>query len=289
MGIPAWQYAVSMAAYIIFLMFMVHFMRKHIRFALIFWIIVPIVVISGLTVGVFEIPGGWFRWAKTFSVLVPTAVVGIIRVANYEKKEGWWKLFRRDWVYWFFYVILFLNIAEATAKDATLHNYANALSGFILCATIPFPPKYWKITKKEHGDLVAYTTVAWNFLYTSWNACFVFAENPGYFASSVCILLAAELYPLFIKRPEVYITARVYTLAFHMLARVFFVVIAGAHVDIFTPVMGSASWSNLTVLKWWGLANAAMHVPYLFWYLWQLHARKDEVSFVKGKGSLADA
>lgn len=275
MQIPVWQYVLSMSVYIVFLMFMVHFMRKHYKFAMVFWIIVPIVVIVGLLIGVMSIPGGWFRWAKTFSVLIPTAIVGIIRVANYEKREGWWKAFRHDWVYWFVYAILFLNIAEATLKDAQLHNYANALSGLILCATIPFPPKYWEISKEKHGDLIAFTTIAWNFLYTSWNACFVFAENPGYFASSVCILLAAELYPLFIRRPEIYITARVYTLAFHMLAR--------ACNDPFTPVMGSSAWANPVVLKWWGIINMCLHIPYLFWYLYQQHTRKDEISFMRGK------
>ncbi len=287
MNIPVWQYILSMSLYVIFLMIMVHFMRRYIKAAMIFWLVVPVVVIIGLFIGIFEITGGWFRWAKTFSVLLPTAIVGIMRIANYEKREGWWEFFRKDWVYWFVYAILFLNIAEATAKDATMHNWANALSGFILCATIPFAPKYWKISNEKHGDLIAYTTVAWNFLYTSWNACFVFAENPGFFASSVCILLAAELYPLIIKRPEIYITARVYTLAFHIMARVLFINKDGQHTDIFTPIMGSANWANANVLYYWGIINVCLHVPYLFWYLWQLHSRKDEISFLRGKSSLA--
>ncbi|MBU3090393.1 hypothetical protein [Clostridium gasigenes] len=53
----------------------------------------------------------------------------------------------------------------------------------------------WGFTAEKPTDLVSYTTVSWNFLYTTWNACFVFAESPKGFASTCCILIAAELYP----------------------------------------------------------------------------------------------
>jgi len=255
------QTALSMVIYFAILIFVIDIMRKHYRFANIFW------MASLLTFPLWLMNvEGWFRWVKILSVILPLIFVGFARIANYEAKTGWWTKLRQDWIYWFLYSILFLNILEATVKDVSLGNYWNALCGFILCATIPYAPKYWAILREKHGDLIAYTPPAWNLLYTSWNACFVYAESPVYFASSVCILLAAELYPVIKKRPELYIMARVYTLGFHLLLRASF--------DIFPKVMDSSSWYDPVVLKTWGIVNVVFHIPFLFWYTWQLHTGK---------------
>ena len=268
MNIPVWQYLVSMPVYIVLLLLLVEVMRKHYKFSAIFWI---------LTLLTFPLWGtqleGWFRWAKTFSVLIPTAlVVGLGRIAQFEKREGWWSFFRKDWVLWSLYGVLGLNILEASLKDLAMGNYFNAVSGFILIVTIPlFKSKRnkrngWKISEEKPGDLIVYTDPLWNFLYTTWNIAFVFGENPGFAASSLCILLPAELYPIIKGRPELYVTARVYTLAIHILIR--------STYDIFTPIMDSAAFANPTVVHYWGIINMVLAVPYLFWYFIRLRRRE---------------
>ena len=276
MEIPVWQYLVSMPIYIIVLLLVVEVMRKHMKFSAIFWI---------LTLLTFPLWSnqleGWFRWAKTLSVLVPTAIiVGLGRIAQHEQREGWWSFFRKNWVLWSLYGILGLNILEASLKDLALGNYFNAISGFILIATIPlFRPNNrkkvgWEISRKKPGDLLVYTDPMWNFLYTTWNIAFVYAENPGFAASSLCILLAAELYPVLKKRPELYVTARVYTLAFHILIR--------ATYDIFTPIMDSSAFANGRVVYYWGLINIILHIPYLFWFfIRERKQKKQEVQNLK--------
>lgn len=260
MNIPIWQYLVSMPLYIGILLFMIELMRKHYKASAIFWFL------TLLTFPLwFDQLEGWFRWAKTLSVLLPTAIiVGLARIANFEKREGWWKAFRKDWVLWSLYGVLGLNILEASLKDLALGNYFNAASGFILIVTIPLfkskktKKRGWAFSKEKPGDLLAYTDPIWNFLYTTWNIAFVFAENPGFAASSLCILLAAELYPIIKKRPELYVTARVYTLAIHILIR--------STYDIFTPIMDSSAFANPTAVHYWGIANLVLSVPYLFWF-----------------------
>ena len=260
MNIPIWQYIASMTVYIVLLLLLIEVMRKNYKFAAIFWLL------SLLTFPLwFSQLEGWFRWAKTLSVLIPTAtIVGLSRIAQFEKREGWWKIFRRDWVLWTLYGVLGLNILEASLKDIALGNYFNAISGFILIATIPIVKSRkskkvgWKISSKKPGDLLVYTDPMWNFLYTTWNIAFVFAENPGYAASSICILLAAELYPIIKRRPELYVISRVYTLAAHILIR--------ATYDIFTPLMDSSAFANDNVVYYWGIINITLHVPYFFWY-----------------------
>ncbi len=261
MSIPIWHYVLSMTVYILFLLLLIDVMRKHPRMAFFVWIAVL------FTFPLWDQVEGWFRWAKIVSVLIPTAlIVGSARMAWYYRDNTMAiaRFFRGDWVLKVLYAVLFLNIAEATIKDFTTANYFNFVCGVILCITIPFPRykngvrQYWLIAKDKPNDLLFYSTASWNFLYTTWNMCFVYGESPAFFASSFCILLAAELYPALKKRPELYIIARVYTLAFHVLIR-------GIH-DIFTPVMNSEPWFNETALMVWGAINLALHIPFAIWY-----------------------
>jgi hypothetical protein len=267
MNIPIWQYALSMILYIGLLMVSVDIMRKYNKIALLFWI-----------AAIFTFPlwptqlHGWFRWAKTFSVIIPTAlIVGPARVVSLGKSKAKWDFYKKDWVLWSLFAILGLNILEASLKDLSLGNWFNGISGFILIVTMPlFKSKKtswrgWEFSKNK-GDLIAWTDPMWNFLYTTWNICFVYAEHPGYAASSLCILLAAELYPLLKKRPELYITARVYTLAIHILIR--------STYDIFTPIMDSSQFANQRVVFWWGIVNICLHVPYLFIYIRKVKQRR---------------
>ena len=265
MNIPVWQYVVTMSGYIFILLALIEVMRRFPKFSAVFWLL------SLLTVPLWsEHLYGWFRWAKTVSVLLPTAiVVGGARLAWMYKDNPHRLLafFRGDWVLKFLYAILFLNIAEATLKDFATANYFNALCGVILCATIPFPRYkngervYWVIGKDAPHDLLFYSTAAWNFLYTTWNLAFVYGESPAFFAASACILIAAELYPILKGRPELYLIARVYTLAFHILIR--------ACSEIFLPLMDSSRWANEQFLWTWGLVNLALHVPFAIWFFYR--------------------
>lgn len=273
MSIEWWPHIVTMPLYFLFLIWVVGYFRARPKTSLWFWaatlLTFPIWIITGNV-------DGWFRWFKILSVILPTIVVGLSRVAVHEQRTGKiWNILRSPNFVWFFYGILFLNIAEAVVKDIQLGNYPNALAGMVLCVTIPFVPKYWNITRTGGADLVAYTTVGWNLLYTMWNAAFVYAEAPIYFGSSLCILLAAELYPVFKKRPELYVTARIYTLATHLLLRAVF--------DFFPQAMDTSSWFNEGVLQTWGIINLIVAVPFLFWFTWQLDSGKAVTSFRRGQ------
>ncbi|MDA3780738.1 MAG: hypothetical protein PF487_11050 [Bacteroidales bacterium] len=146
MELPIWQYIVSMLVYIIFLLVMIEVMRKNYKFAAIFWLL------SLLTFPLwFSQLEGWFRWVKTISVLIPTAmIVGLSRISVIENRTGWWKNMRKDWVLWTLYGVLGLNILEASLKDIALGNYFNAISGFILIATIPLVNRRKKPVGKYH-------------------------------------------------------------------------------------------------------------------------------------------
>lgn len=248
-------YVVSMGGYFLLLLGTVEFLRRRYKFSHYLWLASLLTIPFWL--GSVE---GWFRWFKMLSVLIPIIILGFTRIANYEKRESFWRLFRKNWVLYFFFAVLNLNILEATLKDISLGNYFNAIAGVILIVTVPFPIKYWIVSEEKYGDVLGYVTLAWAFLYTTWNACFVYGESPAYFFSSCCILMAAVVYPLIVKKPELYLTSRIYTLIIHLILRATFP-------EMFLQLMDASRFHSVTVLNNWGILNAVLALAYLVWYV----------------------
>ncbi|MBI9012893.1 MAG: hypothetical protein JEZ08_11730 [Clostridiales bacterium] len=253
-------YVLSMAGYFLLLIGLIELMRRKYIFSHYLWLA------SLLTIPFWiGSVSGWFRWVKMLSVLIPVIILGFTRIANYEKRESYWQVFRGSWVLYFFYGVISLNILEATLKDLALGHYLNVLPGIILILTIPWPTKYWEVSKEKYGDILAYTTVGWSLLYTTWNACFVYGESPAYFFSSCCILLAAVVYPIIKGKPELYMTARIYSLIAHLIIR-------AIRPELFLNVMDASAIYNEKVLWGWGALNLVLGVAYLTWYAWQIKA-----------------
>jgi hypothetical protein len=263
----ALSYIVSMGVYLLFLFLFLEYTREKQKFY--FWFF----ILALLSIPLWFINlEGFFRWAKTISVLLPICFVSFVRLANGGLSNRFKGLIRR-WPLWIFYGIVALNIAEATFTDIQMGNIFNALCGVILIITLPLPTKKrWYIAKYDgknnFAELIAEIPVAWCLLYVSWNACFVYAENSLYFASSLCILLIIQVWMLFKKRSDLWLMGRIYTLAIHILIR--------ASYDVFTPVMGSSSWFNVEVLKYWGVINLVLHAIYLVY--WFFEYRNKEIT-----------
>ncbi len=251
---------VSMSVYMLFLFLFLEYTREKQKFYLWFFI----VALLSIPLWFINLEG-FFRWAKTISVLLPICFVSFVRLANDGLHDNVLPSLRKKWPLWVFYFIVALNIAEATFTDFQMGNIFNAVCGIILIITMPLPTKNrWYMAhndgKNNFGELIAELPIAWCLLYVTWNACFVYAENPMYFASSLCILLIIQVWMFVKKRSDLWLMGRIYTLAIHILIR--------ASYDIFTPVMGSASWFDNEVLKVWGIINLSLHGIYLiYWFL----------------------
>ncbi|MBN2604199.1 MAG: hypothetical protein JXR62_00075, partial [Bacilli bacterium] len=191
------------------------------------------------------------------------------RISNDGNHQGVMDSLKKKWPLWILFAVLLLNIAEATLTDFELGNYFNAMSGVILCITIPLPTNHWRIGKNDgkntFAELIADLPLAWCILYVTWNAAFVYAENTTFFASSLCILIAPEIWMIFKKRTDLWLMGRIYTLALHILIRSSF--------DIFTPVMDSTLWFNAEVLYYWGAINFVFHAVYLVYWFFKLRSK----------------
>ena len=258
------SYIVSMSVYMLLLYLFLEYTREKQKFYKWFFIV------ALLSIPLWFINlSSFFRWAKTISILIPICFVSFVRIANDGKHGHILSLLRKKWPLWILYFILILNIVEATMTGFQAGNIFNALCGVILVITSPLPLKHWRIAnndgKNSFAELIADLPLSWCVLYTIWNAAFVYGENATYFASSVCILTVPFIWMFVRKRTDLWLMARIYTLALHILIR--------ASYDIFTPVMNSGTWFNSDVLYYWGMTNLGLHIVYLIYWLFKLRSK----------------
>lgn len=264
---PLLSIFVSMIFYMLFLFLFLEYSREKQQFYKWF----SIIAICSFPLWFLNIDS-WFRWAKTISILIPLIFFNYVRISNDGNHKDKFMILKQKWPMWILYSVLMLNIIEAMLQDIGGGNYFNAACGLILCITIPLPTKHWRVGKNDgknsFAEILADLPLAWCLLYATWNMAFVYGENITYFASSLCILIIPEIWIFFKKRVDLWLMARVYTLAVHLLIR--------ASYDIFTPVMDSTAWFSASFLNYWGLFNLVLHVVYLF-YWFAKYRNKDYV------------
>ncbi|AIO18512.1 hypothetical protein KQ51_00632 [Candidatus Izimaplasma bacterium HR1] len=255
------SFIVSMSVYILFLFLFLEYTREKQSFYKWFFIL----ALATLPLWFYNLDS-WFRWAKSFSVLIPICFVSFVRISNDGSHKDVMMSLKKKWPLWILYLVLNLNILEATMHDFEVGNIFNAICGLILCITIPLPTKHWRIGKNDgknsFAELIADLPLAWCLLYVTWNAAFVYGENTTFVASSICILIAPEIWMLVKRRTDLWLMGRIYTLAIHILIR--------ASYDIFTPLMDSTLWFNESVLYYWGLVNLILHGGYLIYWALKL-------------------
>lgn len=219
----------------------------------------------------------WFRLVKVLSVVIPICFLNQVRLSN-RAGEVRGAVFRRRWVFWVLYGVVLVNIIQLCVKDLTLGNYANALAGIFICITTERAGT-WRVDKSpgSRADILADTPVIWCLLYTTWIACFVYAEHPDYLAHVLCILAVPMIYTL-AGRSDLWFSARAYTLAVSLFIR-------GSY-DFVTPTMNSAAWANAGALNVWGCVNLALVVLYVSYAFvhWTRRKRVDSATS-SGPGS----
>lgn len=261
MDLNVLSYIVSMSFYTLFLFLFLEYTREKQNFYKWFFIL------ALLTVPLWFLNlHSWFRWAKTISVLIPICFVSFVRISNDTNHKEILMSLKKKWPLWIFYFVVMLNIAEATMNDFAFGNVFNAICGVILIITMPLPTKHWRIGKNDgknsFAELLADFPLLWCLLYVTWNAAFVYGENTMFFASSLCILIAPEIWMFYHRRTDLWLMGRIYTLAIHILIR--------SSYDIFTPLMDSSLWFNESFLYFWGLANLVLHGTYLVYWFFKL-------------------
>lgn len=254
MDIPIWQYVLAMSGYTLLLFFVHEFFRKYLKLTTIIFILMLLsfpLWISNLE--------GWYIWGKTFLLLIPITIANLIRL-SYAIKSDKLSLFKKDMAFWVIYVALFLNILETSIKGLTIGNYYNSVAGIILCITIPFPNKAWRVdtTPGKKHDFLVDLPLFWCLLYITLMANHSYGRWPAAFGMSVCLLSATLITIIVYKGTDLWLSTRAYTLTLY----IFLIVCLGYS----PPFIVSTIAFNSKVQIIWGIANLVLHVIYALWW-----------------------
>jgi hypothetical protein len=77
--------------------------------------------------------------------------------------------------------------------------------------------------------------------------------------------LAAVAYPILKGKPELYMTARIYSLITHLIIR-------AVRPEIFLNLMDASKLYNKNILLVWGVLNLVLGITYFVWYVIQVKA-----------------
>ncbi len=174
-----------------------------------------------------------FWWAKTFSVMA-----GVFWIMAY-RRIGKFQTTRIGDLGVF--LILFVNILEATAKDLLSGNIINGLAGVLLLISMPgFQEIYVESDKPR--DLSYKLSKGWILGYTLWNITFVIANYLPAFGIHCAVLVSALIVGL--QFPKHWFQARAFTLGVYL--------------------MFAVSYPNvIEMLRWEGWSQS---LPSLIWF-----------------------
>ena len=149
--------------------------------------------------------------------------------------------------------LLAANILEAIIRDVQTANWANAVTGMFLMATIPF------VSESRTALIIGWfdfpLSATWIILYSSWNAAFSYAND---FAWTTRLILIPPLLVVFQLGWDFWLGARATSLLVHLTMRaVHFTPFYTPGATSMTPTVGTVHHSSATA-QVWGLLNCGV-------------------------------
>jgi hypothetical protein len=255
MSATIWQYILAMICCTIVLFLLHEFFRKFLKItSLLFFI------------ALFSFPlwtynsKDWFLIAKTLLMIVSIIIINSSRL-SYSLKGIHLSIFNGNITFWLIYLALISNILLALSPDFEIGNYYNAVAGFMLCITVPLPPKGWRIdnTRYKNHDLFVDLSIIWCLLYISWWMNFIYGSWPGIFSRGICLMLVTLIPVIIYKSNDLWLSIRAYTLVFYLLSIAFF--------NYKIPYLDISVKMTRNLLIFWGILNSIIALAYsTYWF-----------------------
>jgi hypothetical protein len=202
----------------------------------------------------------WFAIAKFVGALLGVIALNSIReISKYDHTA-----------HLLLTALLAINIVEAIIRDLELKHTTNAVVGAILICTLPY---YIGVSTLRDMQEIMNSTglsvyslhISWVLLYSTWNAAFAYGDN--YSLIIRLILIPPIFLSIVLGVPEVWLSARCFSLMSNMICRVthaFYVYTPGQ--SPLTPPIGTIKHDSYFA-SIWGCVNlvcALIMILYLF-------------------------
>jgi hypothetical protein len=148
------------------------------------------------------------------------------------------------------------------SPDLEIGNYYNAITGLLLCITVPLPPKGWRIdvSRYKNHDLLVDLPIIWCLLYITWWMNFIYGSWPGIFNRGICLVVATLIPVVIYKSADLWLSIRAYTLVFYLLSIALF--------NYKIPYIDIHLKTLRNLLIFWGILNSIITIIYSsYWFL----------------------
>ena len=174
-------------------------------------------LIAGIAVmGVFPLLLGWFYWRKiadwSWFLWVKTYSVTFLCCALFFGKFTQGSFLTGVGV--FIYVLIMINVLEASLKDFLKGSKINTIAGLLVAVSTPL----WHglYSNAAQTDLFYNAHLIWIFAYTVWNITFIYGEGSEILGQHTALLMAPLVLAIFYGS-DIWVQARVMTLGSYFL------------------------------------------------------------------------
>jgi hypothetical protein len=256
MSATIWQYILAMICCTLVLFLIHEFFRKFLKITSVLFFI----ALFSFPLWTYNL-SDWFLIVKTLLMIVSIIIINFSRL-GYSLKNLHLSIFNSNIPFWLIYLALISNILLALSPDVEIGNYFNAITGFLLCITVPLPPKGWRIdiARYKNYDLFVDLPIIWCLLYISWWMNFIYGNWPGIFSRGICLMLVTLIPYIMYKSNDLWLSIRAYTLVLYLLSIAFF--------DYKIPYLDITIKLTRNLLIAWGILNSIITIAYsLYWFI----------------------
>ena len=171
-----------------------------------------------------------------------------------------------------------IDLLLTSIKELLNSFHYNAVCGLFLCFTVPLPltnidPPFWRISSmnkklNERNDLIITFSFGWIISYTSFIACYVYANYFNGFVRGIALLFIPLMPIIFNYEKGINLWAqnRLYTLWFYYIFKVFSFNVLNDYMYCTDDWRLLSDKSHYDLIVGWGLINAILScLHFLYW------------------------
>lgn len=225
------------------------------------WLVVPAALTPIWLEYAQEWHWSWFGWAKVWSVVAGCALLSAFAGSS---KSSSLPVSIAIWI------LLAVNILEASAANAGQGFWLNALAGSVLIVAALPSILSAQVAEGTKLHVVAYDLPwLWVLGFTLWDLCFVYLHSGGLFFGQHVAVLAAPIALATLSNRRFWLHARAVTLGLHL-------IIFNTFYSSLRQQFNTSSWHHPTVMTWFQIASLCLAIATCAQAFWRWRARDGE-------------
>eukprot|EP01083_Nonionella_stella_P081089 223199_1 len=242
------------------------------------------------------IPMDWIQFVMLISLCLSAMLATFYRYSHHKSEHIQSRLFANNKVHkwsiirfkftpfapYTIYIICVLDLLVTAIKELVNAFHWNAISALFLCFTFPIPsskidPPLWSISAmktniNQRNDLLVQCSFGWIVCYTSFAACYIYANYLDGFVRGLALLLIPLIYMFFDceQGQALWVQTRLFTLWFYYVVKVFSLGSLNKYMYCTDDWRLISDEHHQMLLQVWGFINAILSVVHFLYWVFHL-------------------